>query len=39
MKLSRTLLSAAIAAAAFAAVPASANTLTYQGVTFETMAV
>jgi len=39
MKLSRPLLSAAIAAAAFAAVPASANTLTYQGVTFETMAV
>ena len=39
MNLSRTLLSAAIAAAAFATVPASANTLTYQGVTFETMAV
>lgn len=39
MKLSRTLLAASIAASLFAAVPASANTLTYQGVTFETMAL
>ncbi len=39
MKLSRTLLSAAVAAAALAASPAGANTLTYQGVTFETLAV
>ena len=39
MKLSRTLLSAAMAAAAFAASPAGANTLTFQGVTFETMAL
>ena len=39
MKLSRTILSAAIAVAAIAASPASANTLTYQGVTFETLAV
>src|SRR5205809_438387 len=39
MNLSRTLVSAAIAAAAFAASPAGANTLTYQGVTFETMAL
>ena len=37
MKLSRTLLATAIAATMFAAVPASANTLTYQGVTFETL--
>ena len=39
MNLSRTLVSAAIAAAAFAASPAGANSLTYQGVTFETMAL
>ena len=39
MNLSRTLVSAAIAAAAFAAFPAGANTLTFQGVTFETMAL
>ena len=39
MNLSRTLISAAIAASAFAASPAGANTLTYQGVTFETMAL
>ena len=39
MNLSRTLVSAALAAAAFAASPAGANTLTYQGVTFETMAL
>ena len=39
MNLSRTLVSAAIAAAAFAASPAGANTLTFQGVTFETMAL
>ena len=39
MNLSRTLVSAAIAAAAFAASSAGANTLTYQGVTFETMAL
>ncbi len=39
MKLSRTLLAAAIAACAFTATPAGANTLTYQGVTFQTMAV
>jgi hypothetical protein len=39
MNLSRTLLSAAIAAAACAAFPAGANTLTFQGVTFETMAL
>ena len=39
MKLSRTLLAAAIAASVVAAVPASANTLTYQGVTFETLAL
>ena len=39
MKLSRTLLSAAIAVAAIAASPVGANTLTYQGVTFETLAV
>ena len=39
MKLSKTLLSVALAASAVAAAPASANTLTYQGVTFETMAV
>jgi hypothetical protein len=39
MRLSRTLLSAALAVAAFAAAPASANTLTFQGVTFETLAV
>lgn len=39
MNLSRTLLSAAIAVAAFAAAPANANTLTFQGVTFETLAV
>jgi len=37
--LSRTLVSAAIAAAAFAASPAGANTLTFQGVTFETMSL
>ena len=39
MNLSRTLISAAIAASAFAASPAGANSLTYQGVTFETMAL
>jgi hypothetical protein len=39
MKLSRTLLATAIAATMFVAVPASANTLTYQGVTFETLAL
>ena len=39
MNLSRTLVSAALAAAAFAASPAGANSLTYQGVTFETMAL
>ena len=39
MNLSSTLVSAAIAAAAFAASPAGANSLTYQGVTFETMAL
>ena len=39
MKPSRTFLAFAIAAAAFVAVPASANTLTFQGVTFETLAV
>jgi hypothetical protein len=39
MNLSRTLLAAAIAVSALAVVPASASTLTYQGVTFETMAV
>ncbi len=39
MKLSRTLLAASIATSLFAAVPASANTLTWQGVTFETMAL
>ena len=39
MNLSRPLVSAAIAAAAFAASSAGANTLTYQGVTFETMAL
>ena len=39
MRISKTVLTAAIAAAALAAVPVNANTLTYQGVTFETMAV
>lgn len=39
MKFTRTLLGAAAALAAFASIPASANSLTFQGVTFETLAV